>query len=240
MAAKAKAKAAKPTAAIAPFTGFAKDAMGFWHELASEMNKAWFDDHKPRYQELWVAPMTSLLAAVGAGVAATYRGSKIGAPHVMRIYRDVRFAKDKTPYKTHIAGAISLDGKKPTTSTTVLYAHFGLIDEYLGAGKYTLEPDQLVRWRKAVAHPKTGAALAKLVADLRARGFSIEAGETSVRVPKPFAADHPRAELLKMKGLIVGFPDVPKGLIHKPAFVPWLVAQSQAVAPVVKWLHANV
>src|SRR5438105_3465610 len=92
------------------FKGFPKDAMGFWHELAAEMNKTWFDANKQRYQEQWVEPFEALLADVGAKLAVAYKPIKLGAPKVMRIYRDTRFAKDKSPYKTWIGGGVALGG----------------------------------------------------------------------------------------------------------------------------------
>ena len=222
------------------FTGFPKDAMGFWHELEVEMNKAWFDAHKARYEAQWVAPFTALLAQVSAKLAATYRGIPLGAPKIMRIHRDVRFGKDKSPYKTWIGGGISLDNKKPTESVVALYAHFGLGEDFVGAGQYTFMDDTLVRWRKVVADAKTGPAIAKLVAKLTKKGYGIAASDTLARVPKPFDPEHPRAELLRMKGLVVTFPAIPRGLIHKPAFADWLVEHAKAAAPLAKWLHAHL
>src|SRR5690242_21898866 len=94
------------------FTGFDKHAMQFWHELAAEMTKEWFTANKQRYETEWVAPMTALLADVQRRLAPAYKPLKLGAPKVMRIYRDVRFSNDKAPYKTHIGAVITVAGKK--------------------------------------------------------------------------------------------------------------------------------
>ena len=102
MTAAAKTKA---VASVVAFAGFPKHAMGFWHELAAMMSKEWFDANKQRYQTEWVEPMTALLGEVAAALAPVYKPTKVGAPRIMRIYRDVRFSKDKTPYKTWIGGA---------------------------------------------------------------------------------------------------------------------------------------
>jgi uncharacterized protein (TIGR02453 family) len=222
------------------FTGFPKDAMGFWHELVVEMNKAWFDENKARYETQWVAPFEALLADVKAAIAPAYKGIPLGESKVMRIYRDVRFSKDKTPYKTWIGGGVSLGGAKPTEAVTAIYAHFGVGEDFVGAGCYGFAPATLVTWRKRVADPRTGPAIARLVADLKRANHAIHAADTSVRVPKPYDADHPRAELLKQKGLVVGFPAIPKGLIHKPGLVPWLAGHAKTAAPLAKWLHKNL
>ena len=96
----------------ASFGGFDKTAMQFWHELAIEMNREWFTANKARYETLWVQPMTALLGDVTARLAKAYKPLQLGEPKVMRIHRDVRFAKDKTPYKTHIGAVITVEGKK--------------------------------------------------------------------------------------------------------------------------------
>src|SRR5215208_4682177 len=80
-----------PPAKEGPFAGFAKDAMGFWHELASEMNRDWFIANKARYEAQWVQPMQALLDDVARRLARAYRPLALGAPKVMRIHRDVRF-----------------------------------------------------------------------------------------------------------------------------------------------------
>ncbi|TMQ03232.1 MAG: DUF2461 family protein, partial [Deltaproteobacteria bacterium] len=116
------------------FTGFDRTAMQFWHELAAEMTKEWFTANKQRYEALWVAPMTALLDDVGRRIAPAYKPLKLGAPKVMRIYRDVRFAKDKTPYKTHIGAVITVAGKSVGEGgNAAMYLHFGLEEEFVAA-----------------------------------------------------------------------------------------------------------
>jgi uncharacterized protein (TIGR02453 family) len=92
----------------AKFSGFDRDAIQFWHELAAEMNRDWFMANKERYETKWVAPMTALLSAVAAKAASAYKGFAISEPKVMRIYRDTRFAKDKSPYKTWIGASVNV------------------------------------------------------------------------------------------------------------------------------------
>ena len=225
----------------AGFAGFPRDAMGFWHELASEMNREWFLDNKQRYEDTWVTPMTELLTAVSAKLAPAYPKMKLAAPKVMRINRDVRFSKDKAPYKTWIGASLRLgDHKQPMDGVTALYLHFGIDEEFAGSGRYVFEDAVLAKWRKKVADKTTGPEIAKLVASLGKAGYDTHSYEKLQRVPKPFAPDHPRAELLKMKGLVVEFPETPKGIIHKPAFVDWLVTHAKAAAPMNRWLKKHL
>jgi uncharacterized protein (TIGR02453 family) len=223
------------------FSGFDRAAPQFLHELALEMNRDWFEANKQRYFELWVEPMTALLETVAAKVAKAYAPIKIGTPKLFRIYRDTRFSKDKTPYKTHVAGMLPLHAKKPVDGgCTVLYMHVGIDDEYTGSGTYFFDDKQLVRWRKLVAADKTGREITALVGKLRKAGFSVGGHDDYKKVPKGFAPDHPRADFLRMRGLTAGFPDIPRGLLHSPKLADWIVTQCKASAPLVRWLYTNV
>jgi uncharacterized protein (TIGR02453 family) len=227
-------------AAAPTFTGFDRTAMQFWHELASEMNKDWFVANKQRYEALWVTPMTALLGGVARRIAPAYKPLALGAPKVMRIYRDVRFSNDKTPYKTHIGAVITVAGKAVGEGgNAALYVHLGLEEEFVGVGCYRFDASKLAKWRKAVAG-KPGAELSPLIARLRKAGYVVGGHDDYKKVPTGFASDHPRAELLKMKGLTGGFPEIPAGLLHKPGLADWLAKHGKAMASLVIWLHRHV
>ncbi len=219
------------------FGGFDRDAMQFWHELASEMSKEWFTANKPRYQSVWVEPTMTLLREVARGLAPAYKPFKVAEPGVLRIYRDLRFSADKTPYKTHIAGVIRLGGDRiAQAGIAVLYLHVGLDEEFVGVGCYQFDATRTERWRRAVVG-KPGAALLRIMSSLRKKGYEPGPYETFARVPKGFASDHPRAELLKYKGLICRFPAMPAGLLHRPQLARWLLGHAKATAPLVVWLR---
>lgn len=214
--------------------------MQFWHELATEMSRPWFLENKQRYDDLWATPLTMLLDDIARKLAPAYKPLELGEPKVLRIYRDVRFSKDKTPYKTHIAGVLRLAGKPiAEVGNAALYVHLGLDEEYVGAGCYQFDAAKLVRWRKAVVGAR-GTQLLPIIAKLRNAGYTVGGYDNYKRVPKGFAPDHPRAELLKCKGLTCGFPEIPAGLLHSPAWADWLLRHAKAVAPLVIWLHRNV
>jgi uncharacterized protein (TIGR02453 family) len=221
------------------FQGFGRDAMTFWYELASEMSREWFAENRQRYEEVWVTPLVAALEDVARRLGPMYRPLRLGEPGVLRIHRDLRFARDRTPYKTHIAGVLRLAGRPiAQAGNAVLYVELGLDGEYAGAGCYRFDGDKLARWRKAVAG-KPGEALATILARLRRAGYAV-GGDSYQRVPAGFARDHPRAELLKRRGLTCAFPVMPAGLLHQPAWVDWLVRHTRATAPLVIWLHRHV
>jgi len=222
------------------FRGFDRDAMQFWHELAANMSKEWFAANKQRYESVWVQPLMALLRDVARGLAPTYKPLALAEPGVLRIYRDLRFSADKTPYKTHIAGVIRLAGGRiAEAGNAALYLHLGLEEEYVGVGCYRFDAAKFVRWRRAVVGAP-GAALLRIIASLRRKGYTPGGYEYYARVPKGFAPDHPRAELLKYKGLICRLPAIPAGLLQRPDLARWLIAHAKATAPLVIWLRRNV
>jgi uncharacterized protein (TIGR02453 family) len=226
--------------ATTTFRGFDRDAMQFWHELAANMSKEWFAANKQRYQAVWVEPMVTLLRGVARGLAPAYKPFKLAEPGVLRIYRDLRFSADKTPYKTHIAGVLRLAGDRVAEAgNAALYLHLGLEEEYLGVGCYRFDAARFVRWRRAVVGAP-GAALLRIMASLRRKGYEPGGYESFARVPKGFAPDHPRAELLKYKGLICRFPALPGGLLQRPELARWVLGHAKATAPLVLWLRRNL
>jgi uncharacterized protein (TIGR02453 family) len=227
------------TPGVPSFRGFDRSAMQFWHELASEMSRDWFVAHKQRYETEWVEPMTVLLTSLAHRLAPVYKPLKLGQPRTLRIYRDVRFSRDKTPYKTHIAGVLRLAGKPiAQVGNAALYVHVGLGEEYVGVGCYQFEPAKLVKWRKAVAGAP-GKTLFPIIARLQNAGYSL-GGDDYKRIPKGFAPDHPHANLLKKKGLTCAFPEIPAGLLHKATWADWLFRHAKATAPLVLWLHRHI
>ena len=217
------------------FSGFDRGAPQFLVELAAEMNREWYEANKPRYVALWAEPMSALLDELAARLRKAYAPTKLGPPKLFRQYRDTRFSKDKSPYKTHVAGLVPV-----REGCAAIYMHFGIESEFVGAGTYFFEPPQLPRWRKLVAGDKTGKELVRLVTKLRAAGYHVGGHDDYKRVPKPFADDHPRAELLKLRGLSVGFPAIPRGMLHRRELADWLADHASRSAPLVAWLARNV
>ena len=99
-----------------------------------------------------------------------------------------------------------------------------------------MEPSSLARFRVALVDEARGKELDKILASLRKKGLVAQSHDALKRVPNGFDPEHPRADLLKRKGLHVPFPAMPKGLLTSPKMVPWLRDQCKSVAPLVEWL----
>lgn len=222
---------------VARFDGFADTDRRFFRALARNQTREWFAAHKREYEDGWLHPMQSLLAEVRERIDGAFPQQPIAAPKVFRIYRDVRFAKDKSPYKTHVGGYLGLEGGEAGPSAPApLYLHVGGTEVFACAGHYMMTGPQLARFRAAVADDATGTALATMLKGLVRAGYGVGAHETMARVPRGMDPAHPRADLLRQKGLIVSFPALPPSLLVDRALVAWLVKHAKRVAPAVEWL----
>lgn len=220
---------------MATFEGFADAEGRFFKTLAKHQKREWFQAHKGEYVEGWEQPMQALLDESVRALDRAYPDCELKPPKIFRIHRDVRFAKDKSPYKTHIGGYLPMLGKNPMGSPTALYVQVGT-ETFAGAGQYSMDGPSLAKYRAAVLEAKRGAELGRMLGKLEAKGYRVSAMETLKKVPKGVDPDHPRAALLKHKGLVLMFPALPKGIIAKRAFLEWTVTHAKAVAPVVRWL----
>ena len=247
-------KAAKPTKATTTrasakvkvegpgaFTGFPKGGGRFFHELALEQSRDWFHAHKHEYEALWQRPMQALLETLHARLSRVYGPTPLAAPKLFRIQRDVRFSKDKSPYKTNIAGLIPLatsSASTPTEAPAALYLHLGM-EQLAAAGAYVFDGPALARYRAAVAEARTGDRLVEIVESLESAGLTLGAHATLARIPRGFDADHPRARLLRQKGLIALFPKLTPATVASPELVEVLVKQATRVRPLLEWLLAH-
>ena len=219
------------------FAGFADREARFFRALARNQNREWFAQHRAEYEEGWLRPMQALLAEVRDQVAPLYRREELAAPKVFRIHRDVRFAKDKAPYKTHIGGFLALDGTGAgPAAAAALYFHVAADELFAGAGQYMMDGEQLRRFRAAVVDEKRGKQLGALLGKLTRAGFTVGSYQELQRVPRGFDAEHPRADLLRRKGLFVAFPSASRALLTSRKLVGQLAAHAKATVPLVEWL----
>jgi uncharacterized protein (TIGR02453 family) len=207
------------------FDGFPEQAMVFYEGLCADNTKAYWTDHKDVYDTCVKAPFEQLL---------TQLEPEFGPAKLFRPYRDVRFAKDKTPYKEH-AGAVAHD----TDGSTGLYVQLSQDGLYVAGGSWHLASDQVARLRAAVDDDTSGTRLTKVLATLEKGGWRI-GGDRLVRVPKPYAADHPRAELLKAKSLAANLPFEPAEWLHTPECGERVAAAWRQLAPLNDWLRRHV
>lgn len=183
------------------FTGFRPDAIQFLADLAANNERAWFQPRKADYERLLKAPLEALCDALAARFEA--RGIPLRADPArspFRIYRDVRFSKDKSPYKTNIGASfpwVGGDGERSGGG----YFHLAPGEVFVGGGMWHPEPARLNAFRRLV-DTDPGRVHAVIDDPAFVGAFGRVSGETLSRVPKGYRSDHPDAGLLKLKGVV--------------------------------------
>ena len=203
------------------FTGWSNEAVEFFEGLEIDNSKAYWHAHKKIYDDQVRRPMEELLDELA---------KEFGEGKIFRPNRDIRFSLDKSPYKINIAGTLSKGG----------YISFSAEGLAVGSGMYMPMPDQLERLRRAIADDKTGTALEKLVNKVRADGIEISAHESLKTAPKGYPKDHPRIELLRMKGLITWKQWPVAAWTRTAKAKDRIVDVLHAAKPINKWLDTHV
>ena len=222
-----------------PFTGFSVESLQFFTDLKSNNNKSWFVAHKPDYEKYVLAPARDFVIALGErlwdlspDVVADPRVNK----SIFRIYRDVRFSKDKTPYKTHLAlwFPTGLGGGK--FENPGYYFHLEPGNIMVGVGIHGFSKPLLKAYREAVVDPELGPKLAEITAGVLKKGYGI-GSKTYKRVPRGFDPDHEYADLLRYSGLTSGTDLGIPAELHSPELVNFCFDRYKDMAPVVHWLQ---
>jgi uncharacterized protein (TIGR02453 family) len=206
------------------FTGFPDDAFAFYEGLEADNSKTYWTRHKSTYDTCVRGPMVELLDLLEP---------EFGTGHTFRPYRDVRFSRDKSPYKTHQGGFTE------TADGIGFYVQVDASGMLAAAGFHAHTPDQVERYRAAVDEDHTGEQLRGIVAKLTGDGFDI-GGETLKTKPRGYPADHPRIELLRHKSLTAAadWPVTP--WMHEPAAADRVRETWRALVPLVEWIGTHV
>jgi len=222
------------------FSGFPEETVRFFEDLSRNNNKAWFADHKPEFESSVIAPAREFVEAMGQKLMKLAPGI-IADPRVngsiFRIYRDIRFSKDKTPYKTHL-GIFLWEGERPKKECSGFYVHLEPPNLILGVGIYNFSKPLLEEYRKSAVHPKHGAALAEAVNDV-SEDYVVGVQHYK-RVPRGFDPDHENAQLLLHNGLTaLEMTPIPKEL-NTSVFVDYCYESFSDMAPIHFWLRDMV
>lgn len=213
------------TLAGVTFDGFPSAALDFYDDLEVDNTKSFWEKNKAVYEQSVKAPMTALCAALEP---------EFGAAKIFRPYRDVRFAKDKTPYKTH-QGAFVRVGE-----ATGWYVEVSPRGVRTGAGFYEASGPRLAAFRGAVAHDRFGPELETILRTLEKKpGFEL-GGDRLKTTPRGYDADHPRIELLRHRSLTVGHALGFEPVIHTPELLELVRADWRALRPLVDWVAEHV
>ena len=207
-----------------PFKGFPIEAVEFYEGLVTDNTKTYWQANKAVYERAVKEPLTELLAEL----------AEYGPFRVFRPYKDVRFSKDKRPYKDHIAAYGESEGGAG------FYVQFSATGLIVGSGYYQMAADQLDRYRDALDSDKVGGEIVAITDSLRSQGLDLTAIDSLKTAPRGYAKDHPRIELLRLRGLVTTRRWKPAKWMQTKAVVDRVRETWKTSAPMNAWLDAHV
>jgi uncharacterized protein (TIGR02453 family) len=209
---------------VSEFGGFPVAALDFYDDLEVDNTKSYWERHKATYDNDVKAPMTALVTTLARDFAHDGKTFKVFRP-----YRDVRFAKDKTPYKTNQGAYVAV---APSTGWYVEISARGV---RVGGGCYDMSAERLGTFRDAVVDDTRGARLTRITNKLNRAGWEL-GGEQLKRAPRGYDPDHKRIGLLRHKSLYAGKSYGFEKVIHSPALLDEVRADWQALRSLIDWL----
>jgi len=214
------------TAVRTRFAGWPKPALQFFHGLKRDNSKAFFEANRQIYDEQVRQPMEALLTEIERDL-----GPDIEVK-IFRLNRDLRFSPDKRPYKEHLGAYLS------SARSGGVYLQVSDDGLYVAIGLHEMAPDQLNRYRDAVAG-KDGEKLARLVAALVKDSYQVTEPSFK-RVPTGYPSDHPRGDLLRCKGLMAGRNWKPGPWLHSIEAKDRVRQAIKDSKPLTGWLDTHV
>ena len=223
------------------FEGFGSATLDFLSDLAEHNDRDWFAQNRDRYERVLLAPEKEFIDALGEQFSAfDPRVHTVSAVNgsIFRINRDIRFSRDKSPYKTHADLWFWIGDDRKTAMGYFLRMIPGEV--WVGGGTHQMTDAQTARYRSAVVSADAGARLIEIVDALRGDGLEVD-GEQSKRLPTGFSAEGARADLLRYKWLhVLDKVSPPPPEFAGPQFVEWCMGQFARSRPLVDWLAETV
>ena len=235
------AKSATKAGAVEAFAGFPKQTFEFLTGIAAHNDKTWFDAHRDLYEAGYVAPARAFVEALGPELrkfAPDVRFEPKVNGSLQRINRDIRFTKDKRPYKEHL-NLWFWHGDAKGWATPGFWFSLAQKEVHLGVGMYGFDKEQLDSFRQSVIHPRSGKALLAAVAKVEKAGLYEIGGKTRKLMPRGFAADADRAGYLLHEGLYTSFA-LPADAAAQPDFANVAAGHFKKMWPIGEWLLAEV
>ena len=223
------------------FRGFPKPAFAFFTDLKQNNNRDWFTENKTVYLESVVEPAKAFIQTLGSRLSELhpyihFDTATNGSGSMFRIYRDVRFSKDKSPYKTHLGIVFWFDAGRKKTEAPGYY--FGMSDgpPQIHGGHYQFGREHLKAYREYVADPDRGAELRELLEKLEGAGYEV-GGANYKQVPRGYPKDHPNADLLLHDGVIVSSKKIAVRVAQSEQLVERCFEHCLDMAPLLFWLR---
>ena len=219
------------------FVHYPKESLSFLKSVQKNNNKEWFESHRDEYIQYILEPSRAFVEEMGEHLQAlvpTINAIPKINQSLFRIYRDVRFSKDKTPIKSKI-GVIFWQGNHIRMQSSCFYLHFSPQELLLASGIRTFDPDLLAAYRDYIKIDTHREALHNILETLKSEGYIIEAPGYK-RLPKGFEKTMNLEYLARMKAVAV-YHTLPATTISKKSFIPELFKHYERFLPLQEWLY---
>jgi len=220
------------------FTGFSKKSLSFLKMLRANNSKEWFQDHKHIYEEYILEPNRAFVIEMGEHIQAlvpTINAIPKINGSMYRIYRDVRFAKDKTPMKTH-TGVIFWQGNAKRTQSANFYTRATPEEYVIGAGIRRFDTALLSTYRNYIQDIDNADRLFNILQTCKKEGFDI-IEPSYKRLPRGFSKTYPYPELALLNGMVVNKKFSPDDVYFSSKIIDRAYKIYEALLPLQQWLY---
>lgn len=222
------------------FKGFPAAGLEFLKQLENNNNRDWFNKHKNEYSQIILTPAQLYTADLGAKLQQLSPKIQFdlrtnGRGSLLRIHRDIRFSRDKTPYHTNVR-IVFWEGKLKKMENPGIFISIDKNGAHIYVGQYSLDPSHLRVFRKAVIDEEFGPLLEQAVKKIKSSGDYEICGEHYKRVPTGFDRNHPRSKFLKFNSLYAKSNLINAEILKSPAFVDVCFEEIKNMIPIHKWL----
>ncbi len=226
------------TIEIPDFSGFSPEAFRFLRSLKRNNRREWFQPRKEKYEQVLRLPMMALVCEIGEHArkfAPEIRFNPKDA--VLRIYRDTRFSKDKTPYKTNIAATLPFGTYGKDMGSPGLYFQIEPGEVFLGGGLWMPNSEQLRKIRESIMNNPD-----EFLSIVENRNFKKHFGEIKGErlktVPRGVLPTHPMIDYLRMKQFYVSVNIDDKAALKKD-FPKKIAKEFEHMIPLLRWINKS-
>jgi uncharacterized protein (TIGR02453 family) len=222
------------------FKGFPPEGLQFLEDLKENNNRDWFQARKSVYTERVLGPAQDFVIALGERLQSVSQGIQYGTDasgrgSIFRIYRDLRFSKDKTPYNTNVR-LFFWEGSRRKMENPGFFLRIEPEGCKVYAGHYHFSKPFLEAYREAVIDEELGPGLERALQEVTEAGDYEMGGERYKRVPRGYDSEHERVELLLYKGMYAEAPEIERGVLTRPGLVDVCLEHCRNMAPLHRWL----
>jgi len=222
------------------FKGFPAESLNFLKQLENNNNRDWFKKHKNEYSQLILTPAQLFVADLGEKLQKLSPKIQFdlrtnGSGSILRIHRDIRFSKDKSPYHTYVR-ILFWEGSLKKMKNSGIFISIDKNGAQIYVGQYGFDPAQLRIFREAVVDDYFGALLEQAINNVKSSGNYEIGGEHYKRVPKGYNLNHIRAQYLKFNSLYSKSRIITPEILQDPAFIDTCFEEIKNMMPIHQWL----